>query len=88
MTHKANESKSENGLPSITGDNVHVMMLVHNDQQRRIFEISLAATLCKIREATVIEAVDEVLNMLHNEQFCVDLFKAVVKCSREFPLIT
>lgn len=42
----------------------------------------------KIKDAAESETVDEFVKLLHREEFRVDVFKAMVKCSRDCQLIT
>lgn len=52
------ETKSENNHPSITGDYLHVMTLVHNDAFKRLMERSLVVTLEKIKDDAGRDTID------------------------------
>lgn len=88
MNNKANETKSENRCPSIPGDEVHAMTLVHNDRVQSLLKISLAVTLIKVRDVNGSDTVDKSVNILHCEEFCVNVFEAMEKCRSEYQLIT
>lgn len=78
LTNEATEKKSENGRPSISLDDSNVMKPLHNYQMQRLLEISLAATMYNIREDDRIDTVDELLKILHSEEFYVVVLKAIV----------
>lgn len=82
------ESKSGNYRSSNTGDDVHVMTVVHNNRVQRSLKISLPVTGDKIRNGAGSEIVDMLVNTLHIEEFCVDVFKAMLKCRRDYQFVT
>lgn len=75
--NKETEIEYENIRPSITGDVVHDMSLVQNDQVPRMLAISLALIMEKIRDAAGSDTVNEFANILH-------LRSSVSICSRKF----
>lgn len=58
-TNKVTETKSENDRPSITGEDVHFMTLVHKERVKRLLAISLAVSLEKVRDSLESETVKE-----------------------------
>lgn len=55
------------------------MTLIRNERVQRLLAISLAVTLDKIRGAAGSQTVEELLNIIHREAFCVDMFKETLK---------
>lgn len=52
LTRKEAETKSENGRPSTTSDDVHAMKLVQKHRVKILLQISLSVTVEKMRGPT------------------------------------
>jgi len=99
MTKKARETKSESGNGGTGEDYAGVRKLrCAQDQEtgietvcennrssrmRKLLAVSLALSLEQIRQASGREAVDEVLKILHREEFSLRDFKDMVKSSQD-----
>lgn len=61
---------------------------VHNSLFQRLFDVSLAVTLEKMKYSEGRADIDEVLRGLHHDEFNLGVFKEVVKFSRDCEIIT
>lgn len=88
LTNEVTETKSTNFRLSVSGEDLHVMNIMHNDRVQRLLEISWSVTLQKIMDAVGSANVSDLVKILHLEVFCAALFSAMLQWSLEFQLIT